>query len=185
MRWLPSQPTIDESPALGRFGYEPRRALIFGFISPSRLFPFFLSLRRGLPQLPPLVSLRLRHQRVRLQAEPDHVFHRPHVLPGPGDGPQEGVPRGHPGPGTAHRRREPPQWLGLPARARRCNSKKQLHSLFDIFHSLMTKVNSVRALITYVIFIFIFLFFFSGFKAVKTFAFLNTSPLVLTASDLK
>lgn len=42
MRLLPSQPTVDESPVFARFGYERRRALIFGLISRSPLFSFFL-----------------------------------------------------------------------------------------------------------------------------------------------
>lgn len=76
------------------------------------MITLFLS-RRRIPQLSPLLPVRLRHQRVRLQNEPHHLLHRPHVLPGPGQGPQDGVPRDGHGPNTAHRRRELPQWLGL------------------------------------------------------------------------
>lgn len=81
----------------------------------------FILFRWGIPQLPPLISLWLCHQRVWLQVEPDHLLHWPHVLLGPGYGPQERVQGGDPGPGTAHRRREPPQWLSLHRRVWRRN----------------------------------------------------------------
>ena len=123
--------------------------LIFGLMPPSGRFCFFSSRRRRIPQLPPFLPVRLRNQWVRLQVEPDHVFHRPHVLRWPGDGPQEGVPRGDPGPGPAHRGREPPQWLSLLLGARRGNEEKQLRSLSTLSKFLMTKVNSVSALIVF------------------------------------
>lgn len=76
----------------------------------SALFILVLC-RRGISQLSPHVPLWLRDERVRLQVEPHHLLHRRHVLPGPGHGPQEGVPRAGGGPITAHRGRKPPKWL--------------------------------------------------------------------------
>lgn len=110
---------------------------MFPVFSVMRWRLFLAPYRWGIPQLPPLFPLWLCNQRVWLQVEPYHLFHRPHVLLGPGDGPQESVPRAGPGPNTAHRRRKPPEWLRLLNRGQlqgKTTEKKKLHSPLTAIH---------------------------------------------------
>lgn len=90
----------------------------------SPVFPVFLH-RRRLSQLPPHVPLWLRHQWVRLQAQPHHCLHRPHVLPGSGLGLQEGVEGHHRGPRAADGRRQLQKWLKDTNRVKKIKWRKK------------------------------------------------------------
>lgn len=67
--------------------------------------------RGRLSQLPPHVPLRLRHQRVWLQAQSHHRLHRRDVLPGPGQRPQKGDERNGRRSRAANGRRQLQKWL--------------------------------------------------------------------------
>lgn len=69
------------------------------------IFLYYFFFRRRLSQLPSHVPLWLRHQWVWLQAQPHHCLHRPDVLPGSGQRPQEGVQGHHPRPRAEDGRR--------------------------------------------------------------------------------
>lgn len=71
----------------------------------------FSALRGRFPQLPPHIPLRLRHQWVRLEVQPHNCLHRPHVLPGFGQGLQEGVQGDDYGSHPANRRQQLQKWL--------------------------------------------------------------------------
>lgn len=120
---------------------------------------FLVPYRWGIPQLSSLFPLRLCYQRVWLQDEPYHLLHRPDVLPGPGQGPQESVPRDGPGPNTAHRRRKPPEWLSLLelwSASRQNNRKEEASQSFDsstFSHPLRIKVSFMRASTTFCLFL--------------------------------
>lgn len=100
--------------------------------SPLFLIPY----RWGISQLSPHVPLWLCNQRVWLQVEHYHLFHRRHVLLGPGHGLQERVPWAGPGPSTAYRRRKPPMRLRLMNWwiEGKTTEEKKLHSPLTAIH---------------------------------------------------
>ena len=57
----------------------------------------------GIPQLPPLLSLGLLHQRARPLLQRNHLLHRHGRRAGPGLGPEEGLPRPREGAPLPHR----------------------------------------------------------------------------------
>lgn len=124
------------------------------------LTTFFVPYRWRIPQLSSLFPIRLCNQRVWLEVEPYHLFHRPHVLLGPRKGPQESVPRAGHGPNTAHWRWKPPEWLSLlncgPTSRQSNRSFTVLWQLY-ISHPLRIKVRFMRALTTFCLFLWGFL----------------------------
>lgn len=100
----------------------------------NRSFLFPVLCRWGISQLSPHVPIWLCNQRVWLQVEPYHLFHRLHVFLGPGQRPQEGVPWASPGPDTAHRR---PQWL----RSLNCGQLRGKTTDKKNFHSPLTAIH--------------------------------------------
>lgn len=67
--------------------------------------------RGRFPQLPPHIPLRLRHQRVWLQAQPHHRLHRPNVLPGPSQRSPEGAEGNYRRSRATNGRRQLQKWL--------------------------------------------------------------------------